>query len=283
MFSTFEDIIFCLVLLVPLSVFVSLMRKHWLDNELKKAFWSAALAGCAAVVIVRLVYVPIEIYLGGDIRQFLSGSRKWYITLIACIGIVGFVEEGLKALAAHGVCCLNGRTGFRSTFVFMSFAGCALGFSLLENVQYYAVYGPTVVLPRILISSVAHLAFSCICSYFSSKAFSLVKSPFKTALLLNIGIVAAAIFHGAFDYVLFQYSVVTLSGLIIALISLFLYAIYEIWIHALKNDLPPVGFLAVCSNCRALTVERIRFCPFCGNRVAKIDSLPTVVRMEEKD
>lgn len=259
------------------------MKKHWLDSELKRAFWNAVFAGCAAIVLVRLVYIPVEIYLGGDIRQFLSGSRKWYITLIACIGIVGFVEEGLKALAANGVCCLNGREGFRPTFVFMSFSGCALGFSILENIQYYVVYGPTVVLPRILISSVAHLAFACICSYFSSKAFTLGKAPFKTAVLLNIGIIAAAIFHGIFDYILFQYSFLTLSGLIIALVSLFLYTIYEVWIQALKNDLPPAGFLAVCSNCRALTVERIRFCPFCGNRVAKIENLPTVVRVQEKD
>ena len=281
--SSFEDIVFAVILVFPIVFFYAVARKHWQDKELTKAFWNGIIGGCFAIFLVRLLYVPIEIYLGGEIRTFLSAPREWYITLIACIGIIGFVEEGFKTLSAHLVCCLNKDGGFRPTFVFMSFAGSALSFSFIENIQYYIVYGSSVVLPRVLISSVAHLAFACICSYFSASAFLLIKSPLKTGFFLNIGILTASSLHGLFDFMLFRYSISVFNGLMIALMSFFLYLIYEIWIQALKKDIPPVGFLAVCSNCRALTVDRIRFCPFCGRRVKKIETLPTIIKNPETD
>lgn len=277
MSSTLDDIIFCFILLMPLALFIAAARKHWVDSALKKAFQRGIFAGCLAIVVIRFVYIPIEMYLGGDIRQFLATPRDWSITLIACIGIVGLVEEGFKALAAHIVCCSGKQDGLRSTYIFMGFAGCGLGFSVLENIQYYIVYGPSVVLPRVLVSSVAHLAFACICSYFAMLAFRLVKAPFKTGLLLNIGILSAAILHGIFDFLLFRFSVTTIGGLMFAFVLLLLYLIFEIWIQALKNDIPPVNYLAVCNVCRALTIERIRFCPFCGNRVIK-SSFPTIIK-----
>ena len=282
MYSTFDDIVFCLILVFPIALFYALGKKHWLDKELKRAFWQGIIAGVFAILFVRLIYIPIELILGGGIREFLTSPREWYVILIACIGIIGFVEEAIKAMLAHIVCCFNREGGFRPTFVFMSFMGCALSFSFLENVQYYMVFGSSIVLPRVLVSSIAHLGFACICSYFSGKAFLLVKSPFKTSFLLNLGIVIAAIFHGLFDFLFLRFSVYTISGLIIAVLSFLLYLIHEIWIQALKNDLPNIGVLSVCSSCRALTVERIRFCPFCGNRVKRIDALPTIIREVKK-
>lgn len=276
--TSFDDIVFAIILVFPIVFFYAIASKHWLDKELNKAFWSGIVGGCFAIFFVRLLYVPIELYLGGEIRTFLTAPREWYITLIACIGIIGFVEEGFKTLLAHLVCCLNKKDGFRPTFVFMSFAGTALSFSFLENIQYYMVYGASIVLPRVLISSAAHFAFACICSYFSAIAFLLIKSPIKTSFYLNIGILTSASLHGLFDFILFRFPLSVVSGPIIALISFFLYLTYEIWIQALKKDIPPVGFLAVCSNCRALTVDRIRFCPFCGRRVKKIETLPTIIK-----
>lgn len=279
---TFDDIIFSIVLVFPIALFYIISKKHWIDIELKKAFWKGIVAGFFAIVLVWLIYFPIELYLGCDIRNFLSSPRKWYVILIVCIGIIGFVEEGIKTLVAHIVCCSSREGGFRPTFVFMSFAGCALSFSFFENIQYYFLYGATIVLPRTLVCSIAHLAFSCFCSYFSSVAFNIKKSPIKIALYLNIGIILSSILHGFFDFILFRFSVSNLSGIIISLLSLLLYITYEVWITVLRLDIPPIGYLAVCSNCRALTVDRIRFCPFCGNRVKKIESFSSLIN-EEKD
>ncbi len=282
MYSTFDDIVFTLILVFPIALFYAIAKKHWLDKDLKKAFGQGLVAGAFAILLVRLIYIPIEIILGGGIREFLTSPREWYVILIACMGIIGFVEEAIKAMAAHIVCCFNRESGFRPTFVFMSFVGCALSFSFLENVQYYMIFGSSVVMPRVFVSSIAHLGFACICSYFSGKAFMLVKSPFKTSVLLNLGIILAAISHGFFDFLFLRFSIYTIGGLIIAMLSLLLYLIYEIWIQALKYDLPKISVLSVCSNCRALTVERIRFCPFCGNRVKKIDALPTIIKEVNK-
>lgn len=281
--TSFDDIVFAVILVFPILIFYAIASKHWLDKDLNKAFWNGIIGGCFAIFFVRLLYVPIELYLGGEIRTFLAAPREWYITLIACIGIIGFVEEGFKTLSAHLVCCLNKDGGFRPTFVFMSFAGSALAFSFLENIQYYIVYGSSVILPRVLVSSIAHLTFACICSYFSASAFLFIKSPIKTALFLNIGILISSSLHGFFDFILFRFSISAFNGHIIAMIAFFLYLNYEIWIQALKKDIPPVGFLAVCSNCRALTVDRIRFCPFCGRRVKKIETLPTIIKKPETD
>lgn len=281
--SSFDDIVFAVILVFPILIFYAIASKNWLDKDLNKAFWNGIIGGCFAIFFVRLLYVPIEIYLGGEIRTFLAAPREWYITLIACIGIIGFVEEGFKTLSAHLVCCLNKNGGFRPTFVFMSFAGSALAFSFLENIQYYIVYGSSVILPRVLVSSIAHLTFACICSYFSASAFLFIKSPIKTALFLNIGILISSSLHGFFDFILFRFSISAFNGHIIAMIAFFLYLNYEIWIQALKKDIPPVGFLAVCSSCRALTVDRIRFCPFCGRRVKKIETLPTIIKKPETD
>ncbi len=284
MYSTFDDVVFSIILVSPIAFFYVLAKKHWLDKDLKKAFWSGIISGIFAIFLVKIIYYPISLYLGGGLREFLSSPREWYIILIACIGIVGFVEEGFKALSAHLFCCLNKYEGFRPTFVFMSFAGCALSFSFLENIQYYYVYGPSIVLPRVLINSIAHLAFACICGYFSSIAFNLSKAPFKTIFFLNIGLLISSILHGCFDFFISRsngLSMLSLSGVIITLVSLLVYIVYEIWIQALKKDLPPIGTLLICSNCRALTVERIRFCPFCGNRVKKLETLPTIIREDK--
>lgn len=281
MFSTFDDIVFSIILVSPIAFFYTLAKKHWLDNNLSKAFWNGIIFGVLAVFFVKLIYIPIGIYLGGQIHDFLYSTREWYIILIASIGIVGFVEEGFKALGAHIVCCFNRTDGFRPTFVFMSFAGCALSFSFLENLQYYYIYGASIVLPRIIVNSVAHLAFASICGYYSSIAFNLPKSPGKTAIFLNLGLLISSILHGIFDFLITRcngFSIISLSGLIISLISVLIFIIYEIWIEALKHDLPPEGTLLICSSCRALTVERIRFCPFCGNRIKKVDSFPTIIR-----
>ena len=144
------------------------------------------------------------------------------------------------------------------------------------------IYGSSVVLPRVFICSIAHFSFSCFCSYFSAMAFSTHKSAIKVVLLLNLGVIISAVFHGTLEFIILKTSFISLSGITLFLLSILLYLSYEIWVKALKYDIPPIGFLAVCSNCRALTVDRIRFCPFCGNRVKKIDSLPDIVNKSIK-
>jgi len=163
------EALFSIVLLLPLLVFYLLFKKHWVDNDLLRSFIGGLIAGIAAIVVTRLVYLPVEFWLGSDLRTFISGPRSWWVTLLTSIGIIGFVEEGLKAtgglLASHYTEYMR-----RPTVIFMAMAGCALSFSLLENIQYYMVFGSSVVLPRIVISSSAHLFFACISAVFAAAA-----------------------------------------------------------------------------------------------------------------
>ena len=279
MYITFTDFIFCMMLVFPLAVFYYLMKKHWADKELLKMFWHGLCASVFAIVLVRIFYVPVELALGGDMRAFLTSPRDWKVTLSACIGIIGFIEEGLKAFVVHLCCYINRKEGgFRATSIFMAFCGCNIGFALIENIQYYLSFGPVVVFPRVLISSVAHLFFGCICACFASISFKRDKSPIKATFIVAVGIILASVIHGSFDFTVFQLALTSLNGLILAFAGIAIYFAYEVWIMCLRLDYQKPGVLAVCNVCRGLTVEPIRFCPFCGNRVVEIENLPTIIR-----
>ncbi len=269
------EALFSLILLAPLLTFYLLFKRHWADKDLLRAFYGGIFAGVGAIVVTRIVYLPVEHFLGVDLRSFISGPRSWWVTLITSIGIIGFVEESLKTagglLASHYTEFIK-----RSTIIFMSLAGCSLGFSLLENIQYYLLFGPSVVLPRIFISSSAHLFFSSAFVVIAAPAFARKKGDSTTSLRILAGIVAAALIHGVFDFIVFHFDVQAVSGLIISLISLFWIGIYEAWLAVLKLDTPDEVKLSTCSGCGAFSLDRVRFCGFCGARVLNINRRNTL-------
>lgn len=261
-----EEAVFALVLLAPLVVFYLMFKKHWVDGDLRRSFICGLFAGLVAIVVTRLVYVPVEILLGTDLRSFISGPRSWWVTLLTSVGIIGFVEESLKA-AGSLVAIYQVEDMRRPAVVFMGFAGCALSFSLLENVQYYIVFGPTVVIPRIVISSTAHLFFASLCALISGAALSRRKAASVVSIRILAGISLAALVHGLFDFFVFHFDIQALSGIVVSLIALFWLGIYEAWIAVLKIDVPEDAKLTTCSSCGAFSLDRVRFCGFCGARV----------------
>lgn len=277
-----EGAIFSVVLLAPILVYYLLFKKHWVDVDLRRSFISGLVGGLVAIVVTRLVYVPVEIFLGTDLRSFISGPRSWWVTLLTSIGIIGFVEESLKAagglVAGYQVEYMR-----RPTVLFMGFAGCALSFSMLENVQYYIVFGPTVVIPRIIISSTAHLFFACLCAGISAAALSRKKTDYVVSARILGGISAAALAHGLFDFVVFHFDIQALSGIIVSVIALFLLGIYETWLAVLKMDIPDEAKLTTCSGCGAFSLDLVRFCGFCGSRVLCIRKNDSLKVSENKE
>ncbi len=257
-----------MVLLLPLAAFYYLFRRSWVDGDLHRAFGAGLFYGILAILITRIAYVPVEIFLGTDLRSFISGAHPWWITLITSIAIIGFIEEGLKSgggfLAAY-------QTAFarRPTVIFISFAGCALSFSLAENLQYYMVFGAGVVIPRIFISSTAHLFFAVVSAAISSVALSRSRAESIISARILAGIVAAAIAHGCFDFLVFHFDFHATSGMIASLVALFLLGIYEAWIIVLRIDVHDEPGLSICSGCGAFSLDRSRFCGFCGQRVLR--------------
>jgi RsiW-degrading membrane proteinase PrsW (M82 family) len=255
-----------LFLLLPLLAFFLVFRKNWVDNELKRAALAGLAGGVVCITLTRLVYLPIEWFLGGDLRSFLSTPREWWITLLASVGIIGLIEEALKAAAGLIVAGLV-QFNKRPTVLFMTFAGVALGFSLLENIQYYAVFGASVVLPRMIISSSAHLFFSCISGTITATAINRPRSDSTASVRILLGISIAALFHGIFDFAIFKFNLQAGGGVIAAMLALFLLGIYESWISVLKIDNQPRDGLLICAGCGAFSLGRARFCNFCGARV----------------
>ena len=267
---TFSDeILFPLLLLLPVGLFYLAFRRNWVDVELRTAFITGLLFGGVAILVTRVAYVPIEMYLGTDLRSFIAGPGSWWLTLLTSVGIIGFVEEGLKSggglIAAYQVSFLK-----RPASIFMGFAGCAMAFSLLENIQYYLIFGAEIVLPRIIVSSSAHLFFACISSSFAAVALSRSnKADSVVSLRILCGILVAAIAHGFFDFLVFHFDIQAASGVIVSLVVLFLFGIQEAWIAVLRVDSPHEAGLMICSGCGAFSIERSRFCGFCGSRVLR--------------
>ena len=261
--------LFPVLLLLPIGLFYLVFRRNWVDSELRSAFITGLLFGGAAILIARVSYVPIEMYLGTDLRSFISGPRTWWITLLTSIGVIGLIEEGLKAggglVASYQVSFLK-----RPAAIFMAFSGSSLAFSLLENVQYYLVYGAATVMPRIIISSSAHLFFGCISSAVAAIALSrTTRADSVVSLRILAGILVAALAHGFFDFLVFHFDIQAASGIIVSLVVLFLFGIQEAWIAVLRADSPHDAGLMICSGCGAFSIERSRFCGFCGSRVIK--------------
>lgn len=264
-----DETLFVVLLLLPITLYYLAFRRNWVDVELRTAFVTGLLFGAAAILVARVAYVPIEMFLGTDLRTFISSSRSWWIILLTSIGVIGFVEEVLKSggglLASYQVSYLK-----RPAAIFMGFAGSALAFSLLENVQYYLLFGAEIVLPRIIVSSSAHLFFACISSTFAAVALSrTAKADYVVSLRILLGILIAAITHGLFDFLVFHFDIQAVSGVIVSLVVLFLFGIQEAWVMVLKVDSLPEAGLMICSGCGAFSIERSRFCGFCGSRVLK--------------
>ena len=263
---TLTDYITPVLLFLPLMIFYRLFNKNWADKDLKRSFLAGIGAGLVSITIARLLYLPVEWFIGEDLRSFISTPRDWWITLLASIAIVGLIEEGVKA---GGGFLASFLTNFnrRPTMLFMAFAGCAIGFSLFENLQYYLIFGHTVVIPRLFVSSTAHLYFSCLCAGISARALAKQKPDSIISLRIMLGVAAAALFHGLFDFVVFTFEVEAVSGVIIAFVAAFFLGIYESWISVLRIDDQLGEGLMVCSGCKAFSLGRARFCNFCGSRV----------------
>ncbi len=263
------EALFSITLLLPLVVFYLLFKKHWVDNDLLRSFVGGLIAGVAAIALTRLVYLPIEIWLGSDLRTYISGPGAWWVTLLTSIGIIGFVEESLKT-AGGLLASYYAEFMRRPTVIYMGMAGCALSFSLIENIQYFLVFGSSVVMPRIVISSSAHLFFACLSTFFAAAAAGYRKKPDATASVRILsGIALASMVHGFFDFFVFHFDIQAASGLIISLISVFWVGSYEAWLAVLKLDIPEEARLTTCSGCGAFSLDRVRFCGFCGSRLLR--------------
>ncbi len=150
------------------------------------------LYGCLSTAVTLLISVPVNFLIltapDSVIDQFVNAFFK-----------VALVEEFSKFIFVRFVL-------FRSIHFNEPFDGIvyavmvSMGFATLENVVYVYEFGFMTGVLRMFTAVPAHAVFGIIMGYYVGKAkFSLINGLMYSIL----GLIAPALFHGAYDYFLF--------------------------------------------------------------------------------
>ncbi len=145
---------------------------------------------------------------------------------------VGWVEETVKLLPLALVACL-GRVRRRSDFIIIGSVS-ALGFATLENALYFNYAGLDIASVRAVYSTVMHVCMTCLAAFLMAVAW-----PRRPAFGMSVGLAAAAIVHGAYDYFL---SVESYLGSVFSLVSVLLLA--YLYYRLIRGSLSASPFLA---------------------------------------
>lgn len=178
---------------------------------------------------------------------------------LALAVFVGFNEELLKAAAAV---LLTHRFGDLDEPVDAPLYAMmtALGFAVVENVEYATRFGGGVLLPRYLLATPVHVVLALL--WGNAWARGLFLTP-RTPLWLVMApaILLAAVLHGGWDYVHFTRSA---PGAALGLIGLVTLAA---WAHGTKRAIAmesPFVTPGHCARCGAMGEATARFCRKCG-------------------
>ena len=173
--------------------------------------------------------------------------------------VVGPVEETSKFLSVRLV-------AYRSLYFdepidgLVYSASASLGFASLENLLYVTEFGPSVMIGRAPISTVAHVVFGSFWGYALGRQ---AQREFQRSwIALAVGIGAAAIFHGLFNTAIFAFWPIGLALVGIGIwwtLSRFRWA-QRVSPFRYRRNYPRVA----CTNCGQLISILGRFCRQCG-------------------
>lgn len=127
-----------------------------------------------------------------------SSSNNIFEALFACIVGIGLMEEGSKYFFTR-------RFAYRSEHFNEPFDGItysvmvSMGFATAENIMYVMENGMTVAFLRMFTAVPAHAFFAVIIGYFLGIQKHFDKRGFGT-----IGLIAASVLHGLYDFFIFN-------------------------------------------------------------------------------
>jgi len=172
------------------------------------------------VAIIESVLYP------GSITGDLSVSTAAYVAFI----VAGFTEEvGKYAVVRFSV--YNSPHFEEPADGLIYAAAAALGFASLENIVYIVSYGWEVILVRGLFSNLAHVIFSSLWGY----PLALTKlGMLKHKSFTYLGLVAAMIAHGIFDFLFFTGT--TLTWLVVPFFLVGVASFVLMMIHANRHS-----------------------------------------------
>jgi protease PrsW len=149
---------------------------------------------------VPVAFLETFLYHGSTQGQ-VTVSTAVYLSFV----VAGLTEEMAKFLVVRlGV--YNSPHFEEPTDGLVYAAAAALGFASFENILYLLTYGWQVILVRGLFSNLAHVLFSSLWGY----PLAMVKLGFlKRKYLTWVGLAAAMIAHGVFDFLFFTATMYT--------------------------------------------------------------------------
>jgi len=151
--------------------------------------------------------------------------------------IAAFVEESTKL----GLLMASAYTWaeFDEPFDGIVYAtAVSLGFAATENALYVLRGGASVAALRALFTVPGHGLCGALAGYYVGHA-KFAKSPLRKPLLIAIGLVAATVVHGTFDYVI----LVTSGWLTLALLALISVAMWVLVLHRMRRARAASPFL----------------------------------------
>ena len=192
------NILFLLALSVApglaLMVYIYYKDKHEKEpiKLLAKCFFGGAVSIFPAVILEEF---------GGSLGFEVSTNS--IITFLYAFGVVGLSEELCKMVVVYYY-------AYRSKEFNEPFDGIvysvmvSMGFATFENILYVAEGGLTTAMLRMFTAVPAHATFAVIMGYFLGKAKFDKENSMKFKLYALLG---AVLFHGAYDYFLFEMNV----------------------------------------------------------------------------
>lgn len=133
-----------------------------------------------------LVHIPLE----------LNGSA--FNDFLFCFLKIGFVEELLKSLPFILIYFVSRNSIKDPIQIVVIFCASALGFSAVENIKYFDMYGSDIIISRAILSSVSHMCDGALIAYGVYRYIFHPKA--QSPLIMFAFFLMAAISHGFYDF-----------------------------------------------------------------------------------
>ncbi len=144
--------------------------------------------GAIAVLVTLMISFPLEMFVPTDEENLSQQAIHAFI-------LVALVEEFSKFLFVRGI--LYNDDHFNEPFDGIVYSvTVSMGFATVENILYVSEGGYSTALMRMFTAVPAHATFAVLMGYFIGRAkFENTRVPLSLA-----GLLAATVFHGAYDY-----------------------------------------------------------------------------------
>ncbi len=256
-----------LLSVLPAVVLAAAFRRTWADGQLTLAAAGGGVAGAIAAVGLKYALYPgLQSFLGIDLRTALADSSSWLVQAAISIFLVGAIEEGAKLGGTLGILTWIGGL-HRPPAAYLGCLAAGLGFSILENLDYYAQFGQATLLLRSLVSTTGHLVFSGLIGVTLGGALHWSqRRPMAGYLLLLGGYGAGMTCHGMFNLVAMTADPGVALPVLAGVLVVGLVLMYEGWHALLRLDRADGTAAWTCVRCGEPDEGPGRFCRKCGER-----------------